>query len=102
MKTMVNLFDRLLPALLLASSVTLLTAGLLSYAPSAFGDWQTPEPELDGDPLLTPSPDPGATVPPTRGPGQTDPPATGLGFATRIRIPSLHIDLPVAACSRRS
>ncbi|MEX2546443.1 MAG: sortase [Chloroflexota bacterium] len=153
MKSFVTVFDRLLPALLMASSVTLLTAGLLSYAPSAFGDWQTPEPVLDGDPLLTPPPDtsgrpttdasadPGTsatpaagetptttptpvdltptpslttdpnatptsseTAPPTFIPGQTNPPGTkptprpqGRGFATRIRIPSLHIDLPVVA-----
>ncbi len=130
MKRLVTVFDRLLPALLMASSVTLLTAGLLSYAPSAFGDWQTPEPILDGDPLLTPpdasggptpdaSTDPSATqgvhetpgaspsltpVDLTPTPSPTNPPRPTTtpipnrrAFATRIRIPSLHIDLPVVA-----
>jgi sortase family protein len=115
MRKVVSFLDRLLPALLMASSVTLLTAGLLSYAPSAFGDWRTPEPELGGgDPLLTlppsstpvdltpsPSPtlDPNATPvpsdgPPTQSPGTTPSPGA-FGPATRIRIPSLDIDLPV-------
>ena len=47
------ILDRVLPTLLLAASVTMLSAGVLSYAPSAFGDWQTPESSIGGgDPLF--------------------------------------------------
>lgn len=118
METLRSLADRLLPALLMASSVTLLATGLLSYAPSAFGDWQTPEPVLDGDPQPLPaisgrptplasggpvaaSLDPNANPTPVylTSPTPFDPNATpnpaGRGFASRIRIPSLRIDLPV-------
>ena len=104
MRLLKNLINRALPALLIASSVTLLTAGLLSYSPSAFGDWRTPEPEIGGgDPLLNPSASPvGQPTPtpveltsptPSQQPGETLNPV--IGVATRIRIPSLDIDLPV-------
>lgn len=120
----------------MAGSVTLLTAGLLSYAPSAFGDRQTSEPISAGDPLLTPMPaasvgptpipiatllpspstlPSGSTLPsrstlpspstlPSSNPPQTSTPGAtptaspssqALGLASRIRIPSLNIDLPV-------
>lgn len=121
------LLDRLVPAALLAAGVTLLTAGLLSYVPSAFGEWQTSEPDLAaGDPLFTEQPTshvtdpaPGPTADPPRTPGSTpvpltspspsprptDPveaprspePADPVGFASRIRIASLGIDLPVVS-----
>ncbi|MDQ3937359.1 MAG: hypothetical protein M3253_01620, partial [Chloroflexota bacterium] len=53
-----RLLERLVPAVLLASGVTLLMAGLLSYAPPAtFGD-QSPEPTfVAGDPAFTPGPE---------------------------------------------
>jgi hypothetical protein len=113
-----NIVERSLPALLMAASVTLLTAGLLSYAPATFGDWQTAAPDLaDGDPLLThapgaassdqpngvpstprPSPTPsGVPLNPSARPTPIATPAAGRGFASRIRIPSLGIDLPVVA-----
>ena len=136
MRRILPLVNRLLAALLMASSVTLITAGLLSYAPSTFGDARTPEPVSGGDartpepvsggdPLLTlppisltptsvptasrpptdgsPSPPPrDGSPPPTDRPRETDPagptPSSSpdsAGFASRIRISSLHIDLPV-------
>jgi hypothetical protein len=76
MRLLKRLLDRFVPALLMVASVTLLTAGVLSYAPSAFGDWQTPEPTTPiDDPLF----DPGvAALPtPTGAPsGPTDQPVT--------------------------
>jgi hypothetical protein len=117
METFRSLRDRLLPALLIASSVTLLMTGLLSYAPSTFGLWQTPEPVLDGNPQPLPpasgrpTPGPSGDVSSSLHPNATptpvfltsptpfDPNATpdpaGRGVASRIRIPSLRIDLPV-------
>lgn len=119
----------------MAASVTLLTAGLLWYAPSTSGEWQAPETDLIGGyPLLTEPPDvtplphlsnypssvpsksppsaptsPGVetptATPPTETPPPTDPalgtptatrkPVGSVSFASRIRIPSLGIDLPV-------
>lgn len=59
MRRATTLLDRLVPALLMAISVALLSAGLLSYAPSTFGDWQTPEPSIGGgDPLFSAAPPP--------------------------------------------
>ncbi|HUR15832.1 MAG TPA: sortase [Candidatus Limnocylindrales bacterium] len=132
MRSIVSVLDRLVQAVLMAASVTLLTAGLLSFAPSTFGDWQTPEPSVvAGDPLLTvapgTSPSESPTSPPpglsfSLAPGATPtqiatPTATGTpeptptgglgptgtpdypnrGYATRIRIPSLGIDLPIVS-----
>jgi hypothetical protein len=125
MKSLMRFLDRLLPALLIASSVTLLAAGLLSYAPppSETG-LPSDEPAVE-DPLFpqtpngvanvpSPSPSPVATptcpafvpcptlppVTPLPSVDPTTPPPTppppGTGpFATRIVIPSLNIDLPV-------
>ena len=123
MRKLATLADRLLLALLIASGVMLLTAGLLSYAPSAFSEVQTLAPVGNGDPLLTlrPTrsvrPTPGHTGSPprtanplqTHNPLQTDSPrptdrpgptpaatpSGDRGFASRITIPSLQIDLPV-------
>ena len=113
MKRHLSTLERLLPAFVMAAGVTLLTAGLLSYAPSAFGDWRTPEPNAGGDPLfgVGPSAEPGAapTGPATHAPSATPidigSPAPGTPtpepanrvFATRIRVPSLGIDLPVVS-----
>ena len=62
MKLLIRLLDRFVPVLLMVASVTLLTAGVLSYAPSAFGDWQTPEPTT---PIEDPLFDPGVAAVPT-------------------------------------
>jgi hypothetical protein len=112
MNALRKVFDRLMPALVMAASVTLLTAGLMSYAPPTFGDWQTPEPTIGGgDPLFEESPTPTQPGPPTATPRNPTPsptipgpptpsptpslqPGSG-GVASRIAIPSLNIDLPV-------
>jgi hypothetical protein len=95
---------RLLPALLTALGVVLITAGLLSYAdPTTAGTVPDQSPiaiQLSPDPsasLEVPSPSasdapsgsPGATVAPTQ--------AAGRPHATRVVVPALDIDLPVVA-----
>jgi Sortase domain len=108
MPRLIERLDRLLPPLLMASGVMLLTAGALSYAPSSFGSQPTGSPIGGGDPLFSALPAtsaPGASPTPTPieiGPSPTPVPAAGssavpLGIASRIRIPSLNIDLPVLA-----
>ena len=88
--------DRLLPALLTASGVTLLAAGLLTYT--------TP---VAAEPTATASPTPPPTVAPTPSPRITLPPLASAAppppppapdpdrVATRVRIAALDIDLPV-------
>ena len=110
MQRLPGVFDRLLPALLMASSVTLLGAGLLSYAPAVEDAVKTPDPiQVGGDPLFTPLPRPSATqapaatasplpLNPIHPPEPTAAPSSGGdGVASRIRIPSLQIDLPVVS-----
>jgi hypothetical protein len=85
MKVVIWLLDRLLPTLLMGASAALLAAGVLSYAPAAFGQWQTPAPSTGGDPRFE-SASPGDTVGPstpsvtltpaaTPSPGPSDPPS---------------------------
>jgi hypothetical protein len=123
MKLLLRLLDRFLPALLIASSVTFLAAGLLSYAPPP-SQVETTEPPI-ADPLFPPTPSGVANVPtpstaaspsssslpviptpsmslnPSLTPPPSLPPATSPPIvvpgvvATRIVIPSLGIDLPV-------
>jgi sortase (surface protein transpeptidase) len=96
---------RLLPALVTAMGVVLVTAGLLSYAdPTAAGTAVVESPAIEtmapteapsaspAEP--TPSADPSASssAGPTASP--TDKPA-GRAVATRVVIPALRIDLPV-------
>jgi hypothetical protein len=89
---------RLLPAILTALGVVLLTAGLLSYAdPTTAGTAPDASPtavELSPDAsasidLPSPSADPGetATPEPTKG--------SGRAHVTRVVVPALKIDLPV-------
>lgn len=69
MKVVIWLLDRFVPTLLMGASAALLAVGVLSYAPSAFGQWQTPEPTVGGDPLFeTTGPD-GGVAWPSGGPG---------------------------------
>jgi len=84
MRLLIRLLDRFVPALLMVASVTLLTAGVLSYAPSAFGDWQTPEPTT---PLEDPLFDPDVAAAPTPA---TDPagPTVEPGGTARPTPPS--------------
>lgn len=101
--TLVSRFARrLLPALLMASSVMLLSVGVFNWAPpQTLGDiaFVTPSPDA-GDPAFPPSqpaptsPTPSATASlgpsaePTPTPASDSPP-------TRVVVPSLGIDLPV-------
>lgn len=93
---------RLLPALLTALGVVLLTAGLLSYAdPTTAG---TSMPGAPSTGALSPAPsiatsEPSIPAPSASGdPGASaSPPASPAtrAVATRVRIPALKIDLPV-------
>jgi Sortase domain len=94
---------RILPALLMASSVTLLSAGVFNWAPpDTIGQaaYATPTPDT-GDPVLDMTPLPTHTLPPTpTAPGiPTAAPSgtasTSDALPTRIVVPSLEIDLPV-------
>lgn len=94
---------RLIPALITALGVVILTAGLLSYAdPATAGAIPTASPIAD---LETPSPVPSFSIglpsaSPSDGTGGSpgaSPTATpsGRAVATRVVVPALQIDLPV-------
>jgi hypothetical protein len=118
-----GLVKRALPAMLMASSVVLLSAGVFNWAPpqAAGVALVTPTPD-PGDPifpgsppptpiLVTPTPGPSGDVTPSpTGPGDTTSPSaapstgpfgaptqTGDALPTRIVIPSLGIDLPIVS-----
>jgi hypothetical protein len=112
MKSLLHLVGaRLLPALLTAAGVVLITAGLLSYADPATAG-VAPSPSQDAViETLSPSDEPSFEVSPSPEPS-TDPSATPLGttpasivpeptkkpgraVATRVVVPALKIDLPV-------
>ena len=102
---------RLMPALVTALGVTLLTAGLLTYTgPVAAGPVAVETPtSVAIDPTASPSPSPLITLPPLGTPLPTDAPtatpeptATPLVVdpsskrrATRVRVAALNIDMPV-------
>ena len=95
-----SFLDRFLPTVLVISSLTLLGIGLLSCAPSPFGGVLPSEAPL-GDPRFTgEGPTPRETAVPLnpRTPGPVPTPSAGV-VATRIRIPSLGIDLPMVSAS---
>ena len=89
--------NRLLPALLTATGVSLIASGLLTYTGAAEG---VPLPDetpivIAGDPTPTPStplPTVPASGPPTVGPS---PSARSTAVATRVVMPALKIDLPI-------
>lgn len=91
---------RLLPALLTAVGIVLVTAGLLSYTdPAAAGTVVEPSPVVD---VLTPSPGATASSQPlasaSAGAGPSASPSSRPGpraVATRVVVPALNIDLPV-------
>ncbi len=109
MRTLIRFIDRFVPALLMAAGVTLLAAGLLSYASPALGDPALPsEPPSVADPFLptqepeseaSPSPpqqSPGASpstvpgpssAPTTTGPGAPSPGATATPVAPPTAAP---------------
>ncbi len=99
---------RLLPALVTAAGVALLTAGLLTYqdlpeavavAPSAApspGATEPPLPSLLPLPTLAPtaSPAPSGSLAPSGSPAPSSSPGA-TRVATRVVVPALRIDLPV-------
>lgn len=110
MSRLIESLDRLLPSLLMASGIMLLAAGALAYAPSApNGAAASPAGGVAGDPLFASSvplqsavPQPTAAGSPIdMGPSPTPLPSAStagpLGYASRIVIPSLNIDLPIVA-----
>lgn len=106
MRTLANLFrgllTRLLPALLTALGVVLVTAGLLSYAdPATAGVLPSASPIADA-PTAAPSVviDPPSIAPSDSPDASASPSALASGapaVATRVVIPALQIDLPVVA-----
>ena len=87
---------RLLPAVLTAGGVTLLAAGLLTYTvPVAAEPVFTPSPRPTATPVTTPGPL--ITLPPLGSPTPAPPtPSPDPNrVATRVRIASLDIDMPV-------
>lgn len=92
------LFTRLIPAILTALGVVLVTAGLLSYGdPANAGVLPTPSPSTGS---LGPAPSlvidtPSAAASGAPGASATPAPSSGPAVATRIVIPALQIDLPI-------
>ena len=104
---------RLVPALLTAAGVVLVTGGLLSYAdptvagvapvgPAVVETLDPPEAVVSPSPSV-PAPSPSEPASPSTSPAGT-PPASivpdptqkpGRAFATRVVVPALKIDLPV-------
>jgi hypothetical protein len=94
------IFTRLIPALLTALGVVIVTAGMLSYAdPATAGVLPSPSPSIDAS-GSGPAPSisfaaPSASLAP--GASATPGPSAGTALATRIVIPALRIDLPIVA-----
>src|SRR3954468_23927507 len=98
--------SRILPALLTALGVVLITAGLLTYPdPTTAGTAVEPTPEIVDLPLdqlpsasLSPSPSPSGSLAPGVTPAPSPAPSkhpSGREWATRVVVPALGIDLPV-------
>jgi hypothetical protein len=82
---------RVLPALLTASGVTLVVAGLLSYTdPAEAGPLPSPTPVLQATPGATT-----ATVPTSTPAGSPSPSVPANRLATRVHIPAVGVDLPI-------
>ncbi|HEX8939459.1 MAG TPA: sortase [Candidatus Limnocylindrales bacterium] len=93
-----RLRTRLLPALLTASGVALLAAGLLGYTgPAAAGDAPGSSPAAPTVLPLTPTPSAAST--PSASPTASGSPSPSAGgrHASRVVVPALAIDLPVVA-----
>ena len=90
---------RFLPALLTATGVTLLAAGLLTYTTPVVAETvPSAEPTLDPDPstAVVPTPSPLITLPPlTSAAPEASPTPNPDRRATRVRIAALDIDLPI-------
>jgi hypothetical protein len=91
-----RLRNRLVPALLTASGVTLLAAGLLNYTTPVAAE---PAPSASARPSPTPAPTPSAriTLPPLASAPPATPSATASAdrVASRVRVAALDIDLPI-------
>jgi len=86
--------NRLLPAVLTATGVSLIAAGLLSYSAPVEA---APGPS-DSPPIVAVSPSPTIplpTFPPASGATSPSPSAPADRVATRVVIPALKIDLPI-------
>jgi hypothetical protein len=93
--TLLNaLRNRLLPAVLTATGVSLIAAGLLTYSAPVEA---APAPS-DSPPIVTVSPSPTIplpTFPPASGSTSPSPSAPADRVATRVVVPALKIDLPI-------
>ena len=95
-----RLRTRILPALLTASGVTLLAAGLLSYTtPVAAETPPSASVTASPSPTATPTATPRITLPPLASapPASATPPPDPDAVATRVRIAALDIDMPIVA-----
>lgn len=104
-----SLFDllrsRVAPAVITATGVMLLAAGLLSYTTpaSAVDPSASPSPSPSAIAAASPSPSPAASASAAPSPGASPSPSAspsaspGARVATRIVIPALKIDLPIVA-----
>lgn len=88
---------RFLPALLTASGVTLLAAGLLSYTQPVTAEPAQTLPPPSASPTIAPTPTPLITLPPigSAAPPSATPTADPERVATRVRIAALDIDMPI-------
>ena len=103
MAPFLNAVSRVVPALLTALGVVLITAGLLTYPdPTTAGTAVLESPEIieaptevvESDPPASASPSASIDVSPAPSPGTTTRP-TGREHATRVVVPALDIDLPI-------
>jgi len=93
-----RLRTRILPALLTASGVTLLAAGLLSYTTPVAAETQpSASVTASPSPTATPTATPRLTLPPLASapPASATPTRDPDAVATRVRIAALDIDLPI-------
>ncbi len=95
-----RLRTRILPALLTASGVTLLAAGLLSYTTPVAAETQpSASATASPSPTATPTATPRITLPPLASapPASATPTADPDAVATRVRVAALDIDMPIVA-----
>jgi len=98
---MVNLGERIrtrvLPALLTASGVTLLAAGLLSYIPPVTAEPAPTRPPATASPSAAATPSALITLPPLGSlpPPSASPSADPDRVATRVRVAAMDIDMPI-------
>lgn len=88
---------RVLPALLTASGVTLLAAGLLSYIPPVAAEPAPTRPPATASPSAVATPSALITLPPLGSlpPPSASPSADPDRVATRVRVAALDIDMPI-------